>query len=51
MQLYNWVISYDAENLENVVKIHVPTWSIFAVPVTIINVNKLKVHYLKPKPH
>ena len=35
------VISYDAAKLENVVKIYVPTWSIFVGPVT----------YIMPVPH
>ena len=28
------IISYDATNLKNMVKFYVPTWSIFAGPVT-----------------
>ena len=35
MQLQQ-IISYDATNVKNVVKIYVPTWSIFAGPVTYV---------------
>ena len=32
--LLDQIISYGATNLKNVVKFYVPTWSIFAAPVT-----------------
>ena len=34
MQWFTYIISYDAANLENIVKIYVPMGSIFAGPVT-----------------
>ena len=33
-QWLKYIVSYDAVNLKNIVKFYVPTWSIFAGPVT-----------------
>ena len=47
-QWLKYFISYDGVNLKNLVKFYVPTWSIFAGPVTNIkyvpNCNKILYH-------
>ena len=36
LQWLQWSISYDATILKNMVKLDVPTWSVFAGPLTYV---------------